>query len=70
MIHALSRQVPDDWRSEDGYGPHRWDEKPDVTHEKWLDAKGNYFTYSGNMRMWIATGILRRTENNPNMLEK
>jgi hypothetical protein len=57
LIRALSRQAPDDWRSEDGDGPHRWDEKPDGMYEAWLDAKGNYFTYSGNMHMWVATGL-------------
>ena len=38
LIRDLSRQVPDEKRPEDEGGPHRWDEKPDGTHENWLDA--------------------------------
>ena len=38
LIRDLCRQVPDDQRPEDEDGPRRWDEKPDGTHEDWLDA--------------------------------
>jgi hypothetical protein len=37
LIRDLSRQVPDEKRLEDEDGPRRWDEKPDGTHEDWLD---------------------------------
>jgi hypothetical protein len=38
LIRDLFRQVPDEKRPEDEDGPRRWDEKPDGTHEDWLDA--------------------------------
>jgi hypothetical protein len=38
LIRDLCRQVPDEQRPEDEDGPRRWDEKPDGTHEDWLDA--------------------------------
>src|SRR5438105_11565495 len=38
LIRDLCRQVPDEKRPEDEDGPRRWDEKPDGTHEYWLDA--------------------------------
>ena len=38
LIRDLCRQVPDDKRPEDEDGPRKWDEKPDGTHEYWLDA--------------------------------
>jgi hypothetical protein len=38
LIRDLCRQVPDEQRTEDEDGPRRWDEKPDGTHEHWLDA--------------------------------
>jgi hypothetical protein len=38
LIRDLCRQVPNDQRPEDEDGPRRWDEKPDGTHEDWLDA--------------------------------
>ena len=38
LIRDLSRQVPNELRAEDEDGPRRWDEKPDGTHENWLDA--------------------------------
>ncbi len=38
VIGDLSRQIPNDQRAEDEDGPRRWDEKPDGTHENWLDA--------------------------------
>jgi hypothetical protein len=37
LIRDLSRQVPCEKSSEDEDGPRRWDEKPDGTHEHWLD---------------------------------
>jgi len=36
LIRDLCRHVPDEQRTEDE--PLRWDEKPDGTHEHWLDA--------------------------------
>ena len=38
LIRDLCRQVPNEQRPEDEDGPRRWDEKPDGTHEHWLDA--------------------------------
>jgi hypothetical protein len=38
LIRELSRQVPDAKQPEED-GPLRWDEKPDGTHEHWLDAE-------------------------------
>jgi hypothetical protein len=38
LIRDLRRQVPAEQRAEDEEGPRRWDEKPDGTHENWLDA--------------------------------
>ena len=38
LIRDLCRQVPDEQRTEDEDEAHRWDEKPDGTHEHWLDA--------------------------------
>ncbi len=38
LIRDLSRRVPNELRAEDEDGPRRWDEKPDGTHENWLDA--------------------------------
>lgn len=38
LIRDLCHQVPDDKRPEDEDGPRKWDEKPDGTHEYWLDA--------------------------------
>jgi hypothetical protein len=38
LIRDLCRQIPDEKRPEDEDGPRRWDEKPDGTHEYWLDA--------------------------------
>ncbi len=39
LIRDLCRQVADEKRPEDEDGPLRWDEKPDGTHEHWLDEK-------------------------------
>jgi len=38
LVRDLCRQVPDEKRPEDEDEPCRWDEKPDGTHENWLDA--------------------------------
>lgn len=38
LIRDLCRQVLCEEQPEDGDGPRRWDEKPDGTHEHWLDA--------------------------------
>jgi hypothetical protein len=38
LIRDLCRQVPDEKQPEDEDGPRRWDEKPDGTHEDWLDG--------------------------------
>ena len=38
LIRDLSRQISNEQRAEDEDGPRRWDEKPDGTHENWLDA--------------------------------
>jgi hypothetical protein len=38
LIRDLCRQVADEQRPENEDGPRRWDEKPDGTHEDWLDA--------------------------------
>ena len=38
LICDLRRHVPDEQRADDEDGPLRWDEKPDGTHEHWLDA--------------------------------
>src|SRR6266699_6374242 len=38
LIRDLCRQFPDERRSEDEDEPRRWDEKPDSTHELWLDT--------------------------------
>lgn len=38
LIRDLCRQVPCEEQPEDEDGPLRWDEKPDGTHEYWLDA--------------------------------
>ena len=38
LIRDLCRHVAADKRPEDEDGPLRWDEKPDGTHEHWLDA--------------------------------
>ncbi len=38
LIRDLSRQVPEEQRPENEDGPRRWDEKPDGTHEYWLDT--------------------------------
>jgi hypothetical protein len=37
LIRDLSRHVPCEERAQDEDGPPRWDEKPDGTHEHWLD---------------------------------
>jgi len=39
LIRDLSRQVPDERKQEEEDGPLRWDEKPDGTHEHWLDKE-------------------------------
>jgi hypothetical protein len=39
LIRDLCHQVADERRPEDEDGPLRWDEKPDRTHEHWLDEK-------------------------------
>jgi hypothetical protein len=38
LIRDLCRQILCEEQPEDGDGPRRWDEKPDGTHEHWLDA--------------------------------
>jgi hypothetical protein len=38
LIRDLYRQILCEEQPEDGEGPRRWDEKPDGTHEHWLDA--------------------------------
>ncbi len=38
LIRDLRRHVPCEERPEDEDGPLRWDEKPDGTHERWLEA--------------------------------
>jgi hypothetical protein len=38
LIRDLARRVPNEQRPEDEDRPRRWDEKPDGTHEDWLDA--------------------------------
>ncbi len=38
LIRDLCRQMLCEEQPEDGDGPRRWDEKPDGTHEHWLDA--------------------------------
>jgi hypothetical protein len=38
LIRDLSRQVPNEKRSEDEDEPRSWDEKPNGTREHWLDA--------------------------------
>jgi hypothetical protein len=38
LIRDLCRQILCEEQLEDGDGPRRWDEKPDGTHEHWLDA--------------------------------
>ena len=38
LIRDLRRHLPCEERPEDEEGPLRWDEKPDGTHERWLEA--------------------------------
>jgi hypothetical protein len=38
LIRGLRRHIPDKPQAEDEDEPLRWDEKPDGTHERWLDA--------------------------------